>query len=193
MRTPVFSLIILVASLSGCALSPQVIELSPRPAVTQQNVGNNAAVQIRAADQRGDDAFGTRGGIYGKTSLIRPAGEIGPVLLDATRKGLQAQGFNAYNPATDAVALDVNLKQLSYVPEAGSVVNSVEVKALIEATARNAAGDEYIGRYMAGNNYEQPITPSAKRNQEMLNEVLERALAKMLSDPKLLTFLSSQP
>ncbi len=192
MRLIVSCLMIATLTLTGCALSPQVIELTPKPAVAQQNVGNNAAVQITANDARGDDAFGTRGGIYGKTSLIRPASEIAPILLAATQKGLQAQGFNAYNPTGDAISLDVSLKQLSYVPEAGSVVNNVEVKALIEATARNAAGDEYIGRYMTGNNYEQPITPSANRNQEMLNEVLERALAKMLSDPKLLSFLAGQ-
>lgn len=190
MRHVIFALII--AALSGCALSPQVIELHPKPTFSAQNIGNNQAVQISAFDHRGQNEFGTRGGVYGKTSLIRPAGEIPPVLIGAVQKGLQAQGFNAYNPDANGIALEVALKQLSYVPEQGSVVNSVEVKALIEATARNAAGDEYIGRYMTGNNYEQPLTPSAERNELMLNEVLERALAKLLADPKLLSFLSGQ-
>ena len=190
MRLSTLCLITALVTLGGCALSPQLVELNPRPTVPQQNIGNNTSVQISAQDQRKDEAFGTRGGIYGSTSLIRPADDLNILLLQSVQKGLQAQGFNAYNPSAEGPSLEVRLVQLSYVPESGSVVNSVEVKALIEATASNSSGDEYVGRYMTGNNYEQPITPSAERNQEMLNEVLERALTKLLTDQKMLSFLA---
>lgn len=186
-----FSRILLAAAfftLQACALSPQMVELKLSSDVAARNIGNNKAVIISATDQRGEEAFGTRGGIYGNTSLIRPASDIPQSLISATQKGLQSQGFNAYTPSDGATTIDVRLKQLSYVPEKGSVVNSVEVKAVIEAAAKNAAGDEYIGTYRAGNVYEQPLTPSAARNEIMINEVTNRALKQMLTDPKLLNF-----
>lgn len=180
---------IVALGLTACALSPQVIEVKPTPKVDSQNVGNNVPVSVSATDQRSDSAFGTRGGIYGDTSLIRPADDVPQVLISAVKKGLQAKGFNAYNPTGDAIGLDIRLKELSYVPESGSVVNRVDVKAVIEAAAINAAGDKYVGTYSTGNTYEQPVTPSAKRNEEMINEVLSRGLTKMFADPKLVSFL----
>lgn len=179
-------------TLQACALSPQMVELKPSADVTARNLGNNKAIVVSGTDQRDTEAFGTRGGIYGSTSLIRPANDVTQSIISATQKGLQSQGFNAYTPVEGATTLDVRLKELSYVPEKGSVVNSVEVKAIIEAAARNAAGDEYIGTYSAGNVYEQPLTPSAERNETMINEVLNRALKQMLIDPKLLNFAAAQ-
>ncbi|MDF1780949.1 MAG: YajG family lipoprotein [Alcanivoracaceae bacterium] len=181
---------IIALGLTACALSPQVIEVKPTPKVDSQNIGNNTPVAVSATDQRSDSAFGTRGGIYGDTSLIRPADDIPQVLISAVKKGLQAQGFNAYNPTDNASGLDIRLKELSYVPESGSIVNRVEVKAVIEAAAINAAGDKYVGTYSTGNTYEQPVTPSAKRNEEMINEVLSRGLTKMFADPNLTRFLT---
>lgn len=182
----------ILVTLQACALSPQMVELKPVVDVTARNFGNNKAVILSGTDQRDSEAFGTRGGIYGKTSLIRPANDVTQTIISAAQKGLQSQGFNAYTPVEGATTIDIRLKELSYVPEKGSVVNSVEVKAIIEAAARNAAGDEYIGTYRAGNVYEQPLTPSAERNEIMINEVLNRALKQMLVDPKLLNFAAAQ-
>lgn len=183
---------ILMLALSGCALSPQMITVQPSPEVTAANVGNNQSVTVSTVDQREQQAFGTRGGVYGNTSLIRPANDLAAVITDAVRKGLQAQGFNAFNPNDDGRPLEVRIATLSYVPEEGSVVNRVEVNTVIEALARNPQGDEYKGVYRAGNTYEQPLTPSAARNEMMINEVLDRALKQLLADPKLLSFMAAQ-
>jgi uncharacterized lipoprotein len=190
--TRILFVAITIVTLQACALSPQMVELKPRAEVTARNVGNNKAVVVSGSDQRDGEAFGTRGGIYGNTSLIRPANDVMQSIISAAQKGLQSQGFNAYTAVEGATAIDVRLKELSYVPEKGSIVNSVEVKAVLEAAARNAAGDEYIGTYRAGNVYQQPLTPSAERNEIMINEVLNRALKQMLVDPKLLNFAAGQ-
>src|SRR5690606_7394704 len=116
---------------------------------------------------------------------IRPANDLGEAITQAVRRGLQQQGFNAYNPGADSARLEVQVAEFSYVPEQGSVVNRVEVQVVLNAAANNARGDEYRASYRAGNIYEQPMTPSAKRNQMMLNEVLDRALRQLLADEKL--------
>lgn len=187
--TTILTAAVFAALLSGCALSPQMINITPAPEVTARNVGNNVAVAITGTDQRSRPEFGTRGGVYGETSLIRAANSLTDTVVDAVRKGLQQQGFNAYNPGADSTALEVRVVEFSYVPESGSVVNRVEVRTELHSLARNAQGDEFRGVYRAGNTYEQPLTPTAKRNQMMLNEVLNRALGQLLADDKLLDFL----
>jgi uncharacterized lipoprotein len=176
--------------LTACALSPQMINIEPKPEIVTRNSGNNEPVNVRTTDQRSSPAFGTRGGVYGDTSLIRPANNLADAITVAVRQGLQQQGFNAYNPASNATELDVRIMEFSYVPEEGSVVNRVEVRTELHAVARNQRGEEFRGVYRAGNTYEQPLTPTAKRNQMMLNEVVSRGLRQLLSDDKLLTFLS---
>jgi uncharacterized lipoprotein len=185
-----FTVALLATSLSACALSPQMIDIVPKPEVVTRNAGNNEAVRVSTMDQRSSPAFGTRGGIYGNTSLIRAGNDMPGAITLAVRQGLQQQGFNAYNPGGQASDLDVRIVEFSYVPEEGSVVNRVEVKAELHAVARNQRGDEFRGIYRAGNTYEQPLTPTASRNQMMLNEVLDRALRQLLADDKLLNFLS---
>ena len=187
--TTMMATALLTTLLSGCALSPQMINITPTPEVTARNVGNNVAVAVTGTDQRSRPEFGTRGGVYGETSLIRAANNLTDTVADSVRKGLQQQGFNAYNPGTDATALEVRVVEFSYVPESGSVVNKVEVRTELHSLARNAKGDEFRGVYRAGNTYEQPLTPTAKRNQMMLNEVVSRALGQLLADDKLLNFL----
>jgi len=188
--TRLLSAVLLTTTLSACALSPQAIDVVPKPQVTSRNIGNNTPVAISTSDQRARPEFGTRGGIYGATSLLRADNDMSGAITLAVRQGLQQQGFNAYNPSAGAATLEVRVIEFSYVPEEGSVVNRVEVQTELHALAHNDRGDEFRGVYRAGNTYEQPLTPSAKRNKMMLNEVLDRALVKLLADDQLLHFLS---
>ena len=181
---------LLASTLSACALSPQMIDITPKPEVVTRNAGNNEAVSVTTVDQRSRPEFGTRGGVYGETSLLRASNDMSGAITLAVRQGLQQQGSNAYNPAGGAAELEVQIVEFSYVPEEGSVVNRVEVKTELHAVARNNRGDEFRGVYRSGNTYEQPLTPSAKRNKMMLNEVLDRSLRQLLADDKLINFLS---
>lgn len=185
-------LLSLLAATGGCALSPQTVTLQPTPTVEPRNIGRNVSVQVSGADQREQEAFGSRGGVYGETSLIRPENDVSAALAEPVRRGLQSLGFNALNPAPDGARLDVQLRELSYAPEPGSVVNRVEIKAHVVARALDREGNEYEGHYRAGNFYEQPFTPTVSQNAERLNEALTRALEKLLQDPRLLAFLSGR-
>lgn len=184
--------LLLVLTAAGCGLSPQTVVLEPTPQVEPRNIGRNIPVRVSGVDQRGQEAFGTRGGVYRETSLIRPANDVGPALAEPVRKGLQALGFNALNPGADPVRLEIQLRELSYAPEPGSVVNRVEIKAHVVARALDREGNEYEGHYRAGNFYEQPFTPTVKQNADRLNDTLTRAVEKLLQDPQLLGFLAGR-
>lgn len=185
----ILTTLLLLGLFNGCALSPQLIDIAPQPAVASANIGSNAPVAVSSSDHRSHTEFGSRGGVYGDTSLIRASNDLTDSITRSVRQAMQQQGFNAYNPGSEAASLDVRVVEFSYTPEDGAIVNQVEVQAELHAMAVNQRGDQFRGVYRAGNTYEQPVTPSAKRNAMMLNEVLSRALSSLLEDSKLQNFL----
>ncbi len=181
-------LLTLSATFAGCALSPQSINIQPVANVKTTNIGQNQPVQVLAVDSRDQLAFGTRGGVYKETSLVQPANDVKVAIEDAVRKGLQEQGYNAFNPEAEATRLEVRLEQLDYVPEKGSVVNSVTI-SLILAGEASRPDTSYTGTYKSSVKHDLPLTPTANRNQEMINEILSGAITRMLEDPKMQDFL----
>ncbi|EKF74476.1 lipoprotein [Alcanivorax hongdengensis A-11-3] len=183
------TLTLLCALASACALSPQQIDVSPKADVQTANVGHNQPVQVIAVDSRDQQAFGTRGGVYKETALVRPANDVKDAIAQAVRQGLQEQGFNAFNPGPDATRLEVRLEQLDYIPEDGSVVNEVTLNLNLLAEA--SRGDViHTGTYKSSVVNDVPFTPSAGRNQKMVNDILSGALTRLLNDPKMQAFLA---
>jgi uncharacterized lipoprotein len=175
--------------LGGCALSPQEVTLKPDPSVPAANLGKNAPVRVTVVDDREDEAFGTRGGVYKDTALIRPANDITAEIREIVRNGLQKQGFNAYNPPAEATNLSIHIDTLSYVPESGAVVNQVTTRAVLKAVARRP-DVTHRGTFRSKVTHDVPFTPDARRNETMLTDVLARSLERMLADAKLLAFLA---
>ncbi|MCG8438101.1 MAG: YajG family lipoprotein [Pseudomonadales bacterium] len=182
-------LLTLSAAFAGCALSPQSIDVQPVADVEAANIGQNKPVLVYAVDSRDQLAFGTRGGVYKETSLVQPANDVKTAVEEAVRQGLQTQGFNAFNPGDDATRLEVRLEQLDYVPEEGSVVNSVTLTLTLEGVASR---DEitHTGTYRSSVKHDLPLTPTAKRNGEMVNAILSGAITRMLNDPEMQAFLA---
>ncbi len=178
-----------LALLAGCALSPQEIEVRPDPAVPAANVGHNAPVEVEVVDERADKVFGTRGGIYKDTALIHPANDVNAAIREIVRNGLQKQGFNAYNPEGEPTRLRVHIETLSYVPESGSVVNQVTTRAVLRAVAERPEAT-HSATFRSKVTHDTPFTPDSRRNEAMMNDVLERSLKRLLADPELLAFLS---
>ena len=179
----------LTATFAGCALSPQVIDVKPVADVDATNIGRNQPVQVLAVDSREQEAFGTRGGVYKETALVQPANDVKAAIEDAVRKGLQTQGFNAFNAGADATRLEVRLEQLDYVPEEGSVINQVTLTLTLLAEA--SRGDViHTGTYKSSVEHDLPLTPSASRNQQMVNDILSGAINRLLKDPEMLSFLA---
>ncbi|MCH2558005.1 MAG: YajG family lipoprotein [Alcanivorax sp.] len=174
---------------TGCALSPQQIQIEPKPQVTPANFGQNSQVQVIAVDSRSQKAFGSRGGVYKDTALVMPANDVREAIEEAVRGGLQSLGYNAFNPGGDATTLEVRLEKLDYVPEEGSVVNRVNLDLVLQAEARR--GDTtHTGTYKSSTQHDLPFTPNVERNQAMVNEILSRSIERLLNDREMLDFLA---
>lgn len=175
--------------LGGCALSPQQIQVQPNVQVDSNNVGHNQPVQVIAVDSRDKQAFGSRGGVYSDTATITPANDVRQALVDSVRKGLQELGFNAYNPGDDATTLEVRLEKLEYLPEKGSVVNEVTLNLNLTGVAKRG-NVTHTGTYKSSVDHKSPFTPTQAQNQKMINDILSKAIDRMLHDPKMLAFLA---
>ncbi|MDX1803060.1 MAG: YajG family lipoprotein [Alcanivorax sp.] len=174
---------------SACALSPQQVDIAPQPQVQTTNVGHNQPVQVTAVDSRDQQAFGTRGGVYKETALVRPGNNVKDAIEKAVRQGLQQEGFNAFNPGSDATRLEVRLEKLDYIPEQGSVVNEVTVKLDLRGEA--SRGDvSHTGTYKSSVVHDLPFTPTASQNQKMINDILGDGINRLLKDPKMQAFLA---
>lgn len=184
-------LTVLIAALvvSGCALSPQRIEVDPQVQVKASNVGHNRSIQVLGVDSRGKNEFGSRGGVYDKTALLIPSNDIKAVIADTVRNGLQSLGFNAFNPGGDATTLEVRLEQLDYIPEPGSVVNRVDLNLVLQAEARRGP-TTHTGTYKSSVEHKTPFTPSLAQNRQMINDILAKAIERLLQDPEMLAFLA---
>lgn len=182
------SLIVLFA---GCALSPQRVALYPAANIEATPIGHNQPLVVVAEDLRENKVIGTRGGIYADTSLIRASNRVAKELAAEVRRYLQGSGFNTLNANASAARLAVQLVRLDYTPAKGYVVNRVVVAATLRAELTRVDGSVYTRTYSSQITFEQPITPTAERNQEMLTEVLNRSLNKLLHDALLLQQLQA--
>lgn len=186
----ILTALLTLALLAGCGgLSPQRIDVQPSLSRGESNLGNNSAVNLTVVDQRSSNDFGTRGGFYRDTALIQPANDVAASLGEALKRALQERGYNAYNPGENSTALEVRLVELRYVPEAGTVVNRVDITGVIDVRASQGERS-YSNSYRHGNTYEQPLTPSASRNEIMINEVTTALLERLLADERLHAFLN---
>lgn len=186
--------VVLLGVLAGCALSPQQVELHPTLQTDQAGVlGRNQALRVTGNDQRESPVIGSRGGLYDNTSLIRATNDVAGNLAALVRNHLQSRGFNTLNASSGAPELAINLVALSYTPAEGYVINRVVVAASIQAVLTGPASDSFSRTYTSSVTFEQPISPTAERNQAMLDEVLSRCVAQLAKDSLLLDKLQDLP
>lgn len=191
MKIKYFALWFMLGWLASCGLSPQWVDIAPKPAVTESsNIGNNQSLNVVAEDAREKSLVGSRGGVYADKSQIVTNDKVAASLVDPVKQNLQARGFNTLNPSDNAQQLKVRLVELGYQPSQGSVVNQVVVSATIEAVVPKADG-EFTRTYSSSITYDQPFTPSVKKNEQMLNAVVARCLEKLLTDEALLGRLTN--
>ena len=182
------SLAVILLTVSGCALSPQRVTLETDIPDERSNIGGNAALTVDARDARDTPAFGTRGGVYPDTALILPDNNLDQLLSSSLTQAFQQRGFNAFNPTNGGAQLDVRLTTLDYIPSAGSVVNPVEINAVLDVTAKRQ-GDTLVREYRHSVTHRQPFTPTAPQNHRMINGALNHLLSQLVNDPELLSFI----
>lgn len=183
------SSVLLILMLGGCALSPQFVEIHPAPEIPDGFPGKNAALYLQIIDERDDKIIGTRGGVYPETSLIRAAEPLTETLRTNVTRSLRQLGYVTVDADDAPTFLNLHIDELSYQPKDGAMVSEVRITARLRAVAMR---DEvtHTSRYQSSVTHNQPVSPTARRNERWLNEILARTLERMLNDEQLLAFLA---
>ena len=147
----VLAALVLASGLSGCALSPQNIDLDPVVDMASPTVGLDGPVTVTVYDERLTPWLGNRGGIYGSTNRIGIANNLQESVANAVEKALWDQGMVPGN-SSSAPQFQVYIDSLSYKVPEGNYVTQVDLKASLRLTVL-AGGNNYQGSYSASESH----------------------------------------
>ncbi len=174
--------------LSGCAISPQAIPINPSVTVPSQNIGQGRSVNLSVVDTRENKVLGSRGGVYAKTAVLTIDGGPEEPIKQEVAGALTAYGFTVLNAMNADMSLRIEVDTLDYEKTGKTFPMVIKNQILLKAIC-NKAGEEFTSRYSANRAKEYVTTPSAKQNEEMINELVSKALNAMLKDPRLIEFM----
>jgi uncharacterized lipoprotein len=189
-RTFTLAAALLVAlNLSGCALSPQIVQLQPSLAIDETNIGQGRTIALDAVDRRAGKTVGTRGGVYRDSAVISTGEDVAATLRRSMADALGAQGFRVLEPgATADLSMTVGLEELSYKAYGEPVVRTLEIAAKVSNAV--ARGDQ---RYTANAGITDTRNvlraPAPEDNEAYINDTMAKALEKLLNDPRYLEFV----
>ncbi|MGH8581163.1 MAG: YajG family lipoprotein [Gammaproteobacteria bacterium] len=181
-----------IALIPACALSPQEIDVLPVIDVGKTRIARGQRVFLHVADSRTDASFGARGGVYAETSFIKPRGDLAVAVRNAVSGVLQRYGFDLAAEAEGAaVKFTVDIERIRYLPSGDPVVRHIDTESSVNALCNNAA-NRFESRYEARLGKDVLKPPSANENERLINAVLSKGLQAMMSDPGLLDCLSGR-
>ncbi|MGH8603075.1 MAG: YajG family lipoprotein [Gammaproteobacteria bacterium] len=181
-----------IALIAACALSPQEIDVLPVIDVNENRIARGQRVFLQVADSRKDPSFGARGGVYAETSFIKPRGDLALTVRNAVAGVLRRYGFDLATQAEGAaVKFTVDIESIRYLPSGDPVVRHVDTESSLNALCNNGA-NRFESRYQARLGKDVLKPPSAKENESLINAVLSKGLQAMMSDQGLLDCLSGR-
>lgn len=180
--------------LGACALSPQQITVAPELKPGDGSLGGGRKVVVTVQDEREEPVIGRRGGVYADSSEITVANNLTAAIAEAVRKKLRSMGFSpveAYGIGTaEGMELRLIVDTLKYThPDEASMGYDVELLSELRAQV-SRANETFEGRYRVKKSRHFFNSPSARHNEELVNEVLSETLERAFADPRLLAFLT---
>jgi uncharacterized lipoprotein YajG len=175
----------------GCAFISEDIQLQPTIAVAASEVGHGTPVAVQVVDERPSAMLGQRGPM--RSAEIRTTQNVDQVVETAVRDGLSRQGFAPVALGAEApVSLKVEVRDLRYETGTGFWTGGIFTRAALKAVASRGS-ETFEQMYRAENEERVVFVPTEAADTESINKVLSEAIAKMLADQRLLSFLSTPP
>lgn len=174
--------------LTGCAMSPQQLEVSPKITIDDAALTTQSAISVTVYDDRPDVRIGSRGGVYSETSTISTDADFALSLRSAVELALRQMGLKVTD-SENTPQFQVYIDQLTYtVPE--GYVSQVDLKAVARVVVMNH-GETFTGRYSSDMQKKLITAPSDEKNVEMVNQVLSDVLGRAFRDDRLKAFLNT--
>ncbi|WP_193075860.1 YajG family lipoprotein [Pseudomonas sp. FME51] len=180
----------LAVVLSGCAHSPQQLNVTPSVTIPLSQVARQQPVVLTVQDSRSSPVMGTRGGLYPDSSNLTISDQTVPHLRQQVEQALGKLGFQVVPEGTpNANSLVVSLAELSYEsPKEGVYVTQADIGAAFSAEARST-NQRYNGRYSASAQHRFGYAPNQATNTRLVTEVMSGALSRIFKDPEIIRIL----
>lgn len=177
---------------SGCtSLSPQQVELQPQ-IDTQQRLPGGLQVELDAKDLRNSPIIGHRISRFEQNAFITLSRDARYTLLSSAQQALRQMGVYRFGPASGQrgeLKLTLLLDELSYTASQHSTQQQVRLTMKLRLVAQ-MNGRSLTGEYQSTQQYQSPLTPSERKNQELLNVLASDTLSRAFNDPKLFRFIN---
>lgn len=184
-----FFAVITFMFMTGCALSPQTVRISPNIEVASGTYQQQArSIVISLNDNRPDPVIGTRGGIYKETSAITAAADMTQTLKNSMTSAFRILGYSVVDSNAD-VSVTVDISELTYTAFGDNNVNAVETIAAVKVTCRNQ-GFTMNNEYRTTDKQDVLKAPTTSKNQQIINDTLSSALQQMFNDQQLLACIN---
>ena len=186
-KSGVAIIVAVVLALAGCASSPLHIQVTPKVAVNQGQIGFGRTYVIEVHDQRHGQAIGLRS--KGDNSEIIIDNDLALAVGQAAADGMDAMGFAAAQNAEDAIRIRIDITSLQYgAPTDTMYTNKVEMNAKITVRVdRNM--DHFIGQYGTKGDKRFVLAPGPEQSSETVSKMMSQALQNMFNDPAFINFL----
>jgi len=183
---------LLLALLTACAQSPQILSVSPKVSGGFPHTGNGQAVSLEVVDGRKSNVIGTRSGTVSATSTITvEANDVMPKIRAQAENALRSMGFNPTSQNGGGPSLTLTLTELDYTRGTAEqpLLGASQLQAIMQAEVANG-GNTYTGRYTAKRSQSYALKPDWDTNNRMVSELLSNALDRTFRDQQLANLLA---
>lgn len=176
-------------SLTGCALTPEAININPQVKTIKKNIGHGKKISISVIDARADQSLGGRASGYGPAANITISGNLAMDIKKSISKGFINYGF--IPDSTAKTKLVVRIMSIQYSQRAGFFTAGIRISSSLDATATQSERS-YEKVYRSSDNQRVMFTPSSDSDNEHTNASISQVINNLLTDKKLLSFLSKK-
>lgn len=173
---------------SGCALSPQLINLQTESPleVSSANLGRTALVRVR--DLRDDtDRLGSRGGSKPEQALLLSKPNLKDALTVKMQQTLQQLGFGGASPQ-EPVKVDLAVATFNYECNEGNWVNQCDLTIKVNLTVINE-GSTFSQPFNIKQQRSVVTAPRAGFNEEWVNSAVNELWSHMMTRPQVVAAL----
>lgn len=185
------ALMMSLALLGGCALSPQVVNIAPQASVSGPAYGQGRGVNVEVISKLPSKTLGSRGGIYSDTSTITINNDLSAAVKLTAEHALQQLGFSNTSSATPA-DISISIETLTYSSHVKNLIYHVDVETALKVTTV-INGSVHEGNYRTEGAHQFTQAPDEEKNAKVINQLLSDTMARAFSDPNLAKFMLKNP
>ena len=172
-----------VALTSGCALSPQIINLQTESPleVSETQVGRSALVRVRDLREM-TDQLGTRGGTDSQNSPLLSKPNLQQALQTKMQNSLEQLGFGGASPF-EPVKVDLAIEEFNYQCNESFWVNQCQLAITMRLTIDNEA-QKFSQPFTLNEERSVVAAPRQGYNEEWINQSIDKFWNHMMKQPK---------